>query len=529
MVDRLADDPHTHRLAGAGDFERGFPNALFSRRRFLQLLTAALAVGPAAAPSASEAALGAPGEPALLTILGILQPVDVPTIRKFIETALPELGDVTSATYIAAVLEQALNEGRIIEVRSAPPALYSLTATGNASLPRRAQIFRDKARLFLIRDRPRANVKESRGGGIAGGVPPPEWIRARIEAFVERQRPFGSRPFLADRRSGKRPLSRDTTLALLSFDNLARLNAALGGRDAAAPMTLEGLALCLGLSPGLLAWFSTKPQASYRRFSIPKRRGGERQIDSPRIYLKVTQRLLLHYFLSQLKVHDAVYSFRAQRSAPANAVRHEAKEFVGGLDIRDYFGSVSIDMVAKCLVDNGFDAEFARKFAALVTLGGVLPQGAPTSPALSNALLYEFDDEMTKACSAAGLTYSRYADDIVVSGADRAAIEQMFELAGRELKSRYGLQLNEQKKRLAPKSQRQTVTGAVVNQAAVPSRLLRRRLRAMFHEAGKDPARYRDRLGKLRGYVGYLGCFPALSQSRELGRYREILKRVASS
>lgn len=308
MVDRLADDPHTHRLAGAGDFERGFPNALFSRRRFLQLLTAALAVGPAAASSASEAALGAPGEPALLTILGILQPVDVPTIRKFIETALPELGDVTSATYIAAVLEQALNEGRIIEVRSAPPALYSLTATGNAALPRRAQIFRDKARLFLIRDRPRANVKESRGGGIAGGVPPPEWIRARIEAFVERQRPFGSRPFLADRRSGKRPLSRDTTLALLSFDNLARLNAALGGRDAAAPMTLEGLALCLGLSPGLLAWFSTKPQASYRRFSIPKRRGGERQIDSPRIYLKVTQRLLLHYFLSQLKVHDAVYS-----------------------------------------------------------------------------------------------------------------------------------------------------------------------------------------------------------------------------
>jgi hypothetical protein len=526
------DDPCKSPLATADGFNHSFPKRGFTRRRFLELLVAASVVGPVGQlglPASSEAAIAPPGEPALLTILGILQPVGIQTIHKFIEVALAELGGVTSEAYLAAMLDRSLRENRIMAVGSAPYPLYSLTAAGNASLPRSAQIFRDRARVFLMRGRARANFKGSRGSGVAGGVPPPEWIRARIEDFVERPRPFGSWAFLADRKSGKRPFPRDTSLPLISFGSLAQVNAALGNLDAGVPLTMDGLALCLGLSPGLLAWFASKSEVSYRRFSIPKRRGGVRQIDSPRIYLKVTQRLLLEFFLSGLKVHDAVYSFRKGRSSAANAIRHERQEFVGGLDIQDYFGSVTLPMVVQCLVDNGFDAGFARRFAQLVTLHNVLPQGAPTSPVLSNALLFQFDEQMTVACTAAGLNYSRYADDIVVSGPSRAGIERMFDLAERELQSRYGLRLNDDKKRITPRSSRQTVTGAVVNVSAAPGRSLRRRVRAMFHQADKNPAQYRDRARKLRGYIGYFNNFPALSRSAELARYREILKRVMRS
>jgi RNA-directed DNA polymerase len=498
-----------------------------TRRTFLNLLAAAGVLGGLdAGPVRAETALTPLDDAAILTILGVIQPAGKDAVRDFIKAALPELGSDPDAAYLDAAFERHLVDQRILRVRQMPRELFSLTAVGNAWLPRNAQLLRDKARLFLMRGRARANVSISRGSGIrVGGVPPSSWVRASIEDFVASPVPYGSRA-LADRKSGKRPLLRDTFPKLLSFESVAQVNTALRNTDLATPLSIDGLALCLGVSTALLTWFANTPEKSYREFLIPKRSGGTRSIESPRIFLKVTQRLLLQFILSDLKVHESVYSFRQRRSSATNAMRHEGQNFVGGLDIRNYFGSVTLPMVINCLVDNGFDPAFAKTLGPLLTRRGILPQGAPTSPVLSNALLFAFDQQMSSVCATSGLNYSRYADDIVVSGPMRPPIEEAFEIAGRELQTRYGLLLNEGKTRIMPRWTRQIVTGAVVNKTAMPPRSLRRIVRAMFYEAEKDPARFAHQANRLRGYIGYLGAFPSLRNSRELLRYRAILNRV---
>jgi RNA-directed DNA polymerase len=90
----------------------------------------------------------------------------------------------------------------------------------------------------------------------------------------------------------------------------------------------------------------------------------------------------------------------------------------------------------------------------------------------------------------------------------------------------YGLQLNEEKTRIVPRHERQWVTGAVVNKSAAPPRQFRRRLRAIFHEANKDPARFANEVHRLTGYLGYLQGFPSLRNSTEISHYRSIIDRV---
>jgi hypothetical protein len=426
-------------------FYNGISERPLTRRAFIGLLAAAGVLAPLA-PGVTRAAPSDGSsvpldDKAILTILGIIQPTSIDAVLKFIKLALPEMGDDPDAAYLLAAFERNLDSKRIFRVRLDPPSLFSLTAVGNASLPHEAQFLRDRARLFLMRGRARTTVRASRGGGFrAGGVPPPSWIRARIEDFALRPPPagvgFGG---LGDRRSRNRPLLREALPRLLSFESLDQVNGALGNADPTIPLSLDGIALCLGISATLLTWFVDKPEKCYREFRIPKRVGGTRPIESPRIFLKVTQRLLLDFFLSDLRVHDAVYSFRHGRSPAANATRHEGEKFVGGLDVRDFFGSVTLAMITECLVANGFNPDLAKKLGRLLTRRDLLPQGAPTSPILSNALLFAFDEQMSLVCAGSGLNYTRYADDIVISGESQPAIEKAFAIANRELRTQLRL------------------------------------------------------------------------------------------
>jgi hypothetical protein len=513
-------------------FYNRFSERTLRRRTFIKLLAAAGVLAPSllgGAPAIPSDRSSVPlDDLAVLTILGILQPTSVDAFIKFIKLALSEMGEDTDAVYLLAAFERYLDSKQILRVKSGPPDLFSLTAVGNASLPREAQFLRDRARLFLMRGRARVKGKTSRGDGLrAGGVPPPSWIRARIEDFILRSEPQAvGFEGLGDRRSRNRPSLREALPRFLSFESLDQVNAALGNADPTIPLSLDGVALCLGISSTLLAWFVEKPEKSYREFQISKRVGGTRTIESPRIFLKVTQRLILHFFLSDLRVHNAVYSFRHGRSPAANAIQHEGLKFIGGLDIRNYFGSVTLDMLVKCLVENGFNLDLAKKLGRLLTRRDLLPQGAPTSPILSNALLFGFDENMTFVCAELGLNYTRYADDMVISGESRPAIEKAFTIAHRELRTRYGLLLNDQKTRIVPRHRRQWVTGAVVNKSAAPPRNFRRKLRAVFHEADKEPARFTKEVKRLTGYVGYLQGFPSLRNSPEISHYRSIIDRV---
>lgn len=185
---------------------------------------------------------------------------------------------------------------------------------------------------------------------------------------------------------------------------------------------------------------------------------------------------------------------------------------------------MTIDLLRK----NGFGEQLSKTIARLTSLNNGLPQGAPTSPILSNAYLYSFDETAAQVGKSTGLNITRYADDITISGKSKDSITKVITLFKQELSAR-GLELNAKKTRIASRGGQQRVAGVVVNNKALPPRTLRRRVRAMFHQANNYPEEHVKKYNILRGYLSYFNSFPALKSGSELESYKEVLKRLGNT
>jgi hypothetical protein len=145
---------------------------------------------------------------------------------------------------------------------------------------------------------------------------------------------------------------------------------------------------------------------------------------------------------------------------------------------------------------------------------------------LSNAALFDFDSKMVNLCDQLALNYTRYADDMTISGDDRTDICAALSALQANLSSHFGLRINKAKTRVIHRSAQQCVTGVVVNQRAAPPRAYRRRIRAMFDRAERDPVGSLEKLAQLVGHRNYLGAFPKLAGSDMIRRYDAILARL---
>jgi len=277
----------------------------------------------------------------------------------------------------------------------------------------------------------------------------------------------------------------------------------------------------------LLTSFIHKPANHYRTFTIGKKGGGEREISSPRFFLKTIQYWIKSYFLIYLKVHNACHAYEKGRSIISNAEHHVDKAFVANIDIEDFFGNITKDGIYKLLVDSNFGQNLASAIARLITLDGSVPQGAPTSPIISNAYLFDMDEILYQRSKEKELSYTRYADDITISGNSRESIIDIIHLCS-DLLTRYGLRLNSKKTRIASRGGSQRVTGVVVNQKIQPPRKYQRTVRAIFHKAFNNPDQYIDRIDELRGHLSYLSSFDELRESRHLRRYRAVLIKLSA-
>ncbi len=491
-----------------------------TRRVFLSWVIAACTV--AALPDQALADIPSPVQPlpdrSILMLVAIAQPVSAKGLVRIATEAFGELDQGTEATF-ETVLRRLADEGLVVQVRPGPPSLFSVTALGQTTLPVEDRLLRDRARLFLMRGDLPLQFSRVRDAWAVGDSP--------THSFRFRTQPPTCTIIWcwADEKSGNRPRAREKLPRYLSFDTIEQIQIPCPASERSHRLSYAAIVLCLGLSPSLLEWFIDNPGRCYRVFCIPKARGGVRRLVSPRTFLKSTQRALLHCFLDDLKVHDAVHSFRRGRSHVSNALAHERRRFVGGTDIENFFGSITSDMVADCLMANGFDSECSMKLARLCTRKGELPQGAPTSPALSNALLYPFDEAMAALCAKSDLRYTRYADDVTISGDNRSAVIAALDQAEVELRNRYGFRINRTKRHVAGRDRQQRVTGAVVNTAAAPERAVRRRVRAIFHQASTDPRAYADQIQRLGGYISYLQAFPSLRGSSALARYQMVFAK----
>ncbi len=221
----------------------------------------------------------------------------------------------------------------------------------------------------------------------------------------------------------------------------------------------------------------------YRHFRIPKRHGGHRTIYEPAPELKRIQRRIHRRLLARLRCHEAATGFRPGRSIVHNALPHVGKAVVVRMDLWEFFPSTRAERVHQYFRFLGWNRRTSQLLAKLCTHRGGLPQGAPTSPVLSNLVNYQLDARLDALARRLGATYTRYADDLTFSFAedDPVAIRYLVRRT-KTILAEYGYRFNQRKKlAVCRRHQQQRVTGLVVNQYVNLPRRTRRWLRAVKH------------------------------------------------
>lgn len=253
-----------------------------------------------------------------------------------------------------------------------------------------------------------------------------------------------------------------------------------------APVIFEfgHLAKLLGRTEKYLASAVNSSDAHYRTFKIPKRRGGMREISAPYPALLECQRWINSHILSKAGSSYCAHGFVRRRSILTNARVHAGQKMMLKADIKDFFPSIGISRVIMVFRKFGYAPNVAFYLASLCCLNGVLPQGAATSPALSNIISRRLDARLYGLARKFGLRYSRYADDLTFSG-DRIPARFIGYING--IIAKEGFELNEGKTRLLREKNQKIITGINVTnkQLTVPRQFKRQLRRDVFHLATK--------------------------------------------
>jgi hypothetical protein len=288
-------------------------------------------------------------------------------------------------------------------------------------------------------------------------------------------------------------------------DDLAKL-AALGLPSFSDP---AAMAEFFGLTVGKLRFLAYNRKVTrvthYQRFHLPKKRGGTRLISAPKPGLKQVQHLILAEILNKLPLHAAAHGFRKGHSIVSNARPHQAGELVVNIDLKDFFPSIHYRRIKGLYRAMGYSERNATLLGLLCTEPDVdmveldgqtwyvakgerhLPQGAPTSPVLTNYLCRRLDARLEGMAKAKGFTYTRYADDMTfsTSGESRGNLMNLLGHLRRILREE-DLKIHPDKLRIMRKGARKEVTGVVVNEKLSISRDKLKRFRALLFQIEKD-------------------------------------------
>jgi RNA-directed DNA polymerase len=299
----------------------------------------------------------------------------------------------------------------------------------------------------------------------------------------------------------------------------------------------EELAKAMGLDVPTLRWFAYHRDVDagthYRRWTIPKRSGGVRTITSPKRGLKAAQRWALRNVAEKLPVHGAAHGFMSARSIVTNAQAHAGADVIVKVDVKDFFPtvtwrrvkglfrkaglaeSVSTLLAMMCTEAPRDVVEFRGRTLFVATGPRALPQGAPTSPAITNAICLRMDRRLSGLARALGFVYTRYADDLTFSwrkSDDRAKAPVGALLASlKKILRAEGFVLHPDKTMIMRDGDRQKVTGLVVNKAAdgaatarVPRETVRRLRAAIKNRELGRPGKDGETLAQIKGMAAFV-------------------------
>jgi len=343
----------------------------------------------------------------------------------------------------------------------------------------------------------------------------------------------------------------------LSQDGQPRRLEQLGLPVLAGP---DDIACWLSLSAGELAWLTGRfwegPSAPrvaashYRYRWITKRRGGRRLIEAPKPRLKRVQQQILTEILGRIPPHVAAQGFVVGRSIQTNARPHVGQKVLLKLDLENFYPSVTYPRVTSIFRSLGYSREAAIWLARLVTtavppslwesgrpnepaesryLRRHLPQGAPTSPALANLSAYVLDLRLAGLARSFRAQYTRYADDLTFSGDEvfQRSLAAFLPLV-RQIVSQEQFRLHPQKTCVQRASQRQQVTGIVVNTKLNVRREDYDRLKAILRNCiqygptSQNRERHPEFASHLRGRIAFVTSLNSQRGAKLLALFEQI-------
>ena len=313
--------------------------------------------------------------------------------------------------------------------------------------------------------------------------------------------------------------------------------------------TAEQIAAAMGVTVSALRFLafsrSTSQVTHYVRFEIPKKTGGTRRISAPMPRLKRAQRWILDHILDKVALHDTAHGFRKQRSIVSNARPHVGADVVLNLDLQDFFPTLEYKRIRGMFRGLGYGEAAATIFALItsepevdeIELDGQifyvasgarrLPQGAPTSPAITNIVCRRMDARLAGAARKLGFTYTRYADDLTFSGPRTADAGAMLDRI-RFITADEGFAEHPKKTRVLRRGRRQEVTGVVVNQQLGVDRETLRKFRALLFQiakdgpAGKSWGASTDLFASMIGYANFVRMVDPTKGARLLADAKQL-------
>lgn len=298
----------------------------------------------------------------------------------------------------------------------------------------------------------------------------------------------------------------------------------------------------------------------YKNFPISKRTGGKRWISIPVPPLMAVQRWINQNILNRVVPHSAAFAYVPKRQLIEHARRHCAADWLLKVDVKDFFSNISEHQVFDAFLKLGYPRLLSFEMARLCTrvtpkrqgsrwthvsgehaisdysskFVGSLPQGAPTSPALSNLVCIELDKDLTELAIANSATYSRYADDLCfsfVGGSRQLTFNMKCEVS--KVLWTHGFSDNTKKTRVVPPGARKVLTGLNVN-AALPTvpREVRDLVRMHLHYANLrgipehcDKRGFRSVIGfknHLLGLIKYVASVDSTRGNIFLGKFNNL-------
>jgi RNA-directed DNA polymerase len=324
-----------------------------------------------------------------------------------------------------------------------------------------------------------------------------------------------------------------------------------------AHSTAEEIAKAMGIALGALRFLAftrrTATVSHYVRFTIPKKTGGERTISAPMPRLKEAQYWILHNVLAKVPMHEAAHGFRPGRSIVSNAQPHVRSDVVINLDLQNFFPTITYRRVKGLFKALGYSEATATVFALLCTEPDItaleldrkqyfvaqseryVPQGAPTSPVITNLLCRKLDQSLTTMATKLGFRYTRYADDLTFSACGEST-QQVNTLLRRVafLVHQEGFIIHPDKTRVFRKGRQQEVTGIVVNDRIGIDRKELKRFRATLYQIERDGLENKhwgyaqDLLASLSGFANFVCMVDPAKGAAFQEQVRRIRNRYAS-